>query len=531
MTNIEQALHRPDGISLPVPLENNLWRWSWRQSRRYVAKLPVRPIEPLVAGDAAVGRAMLQGQFSMAGTSITAAPARLFDMAGRSQEWRDAVLGLSFLPHLAATPQHLASLTARAAIMAWQSQGTRSLTSRQAAEALIALSAYAGFLLQDAGVEFHASFQRIIDRLCRRMQLGFIESAETALGKAVALSHAAVAFQFSKQVREEALAQTSHLLAKVVLPDGGHVSREPRQLVQLALQLLPLQHALRTNRLAVPAPLNAALERLLPMLRLLSHGDGGLAALHDGGLARHGEIQAILAADTSCGRPLALAPYSGFARLAFHDGVLLADTGSGGPCNSPLAFEFSDAGQRLIVSCGRPAANRHPWHAALASATAHSSWDMPPDYAGLRPVVKAEALSSPQGGLLQASLLARGWRKQATHQRKLFLAATGTDLRGEDHVRLQGVSGAGASCLRFHLHPSVSIEKAPHPNCVLLALPDGKAWMFSQAGGAITIEDSIYCDAGSAPQASQQIVVRSAQQDGLNVQWSLIRKSAARTSP
>jgi uncharacterized heparinase superfamily protein len=260
------------------------------------------------------------------------------------------------------------------------------------------------------------------------------------------------------------------------------------------------------------------------MLRLLQHSDGALAALQDGGLANQYEVQAVFAADTSCGRPLALAPYTGFGRLAYLDSRLIMDAGSSGPCNSPLAFEFSDAGQRLIVSCGRPADAGHAWHSALASPAAHSSWDIPIDFSSLAPTLTSEQISSPQGGLLRGSLVSRGWRRRATHQRSLFLAASGVDLRGEDSIRIEGAK-AEARCLRFHLHPLLTAKPAPHSNCISLSLPDGKSWIFSQAGGSILLEDSVYCEAGGNPQPSRQIVVYSEQTDALDVRWSLRRTS------
>jgi len=529
MANIDHTrLHLDDGIGLPAQLGTQRLRGvlagGWWQQSRYAARLPVHPPQPLVRGDAERGRAMLRGQFTLSGSTAASAPANLFSIDPPSEQWREALLTLAWLQDLAATPLQLAGLTARAALVVWQQQTMNRLSPRQAARALINLSAQADFLLRGAGGEFQATFFQIISKLCRRTEPGFIEGAETALLKGVALSHAAVAFQFPKSTRESTLTQVTKSLDKVVLPDGGHVSRSPSQLVQLALDLVPLQHALRASHLAVPAALNAALERLLPMLRLLLHGDGGLAAFHDGGLASRGDVQAVLAADASCGRPLALAPYAGFGRLAYHDGRLIMDTGSGGACGSTLACEFSDAGQRLIVSCGRPAEIRHAWHRALATPAAHSSWDMSGDLACLAPSLKSETVSSPQGGLLRASLLARGWRRKATHQRSVFLAASGDDLRGEDRVRIEG-RVPQSCCLRFHLHPLLAAEPAPHPNCVSLALPDGRSWMFSQAGGSIAIEDSVYCDAGGSPQPSLQIVVRSAQADGLDVRWSLRRMS------
>jgi uncharacterized heparinase superfamily protein len=90
-------------------------------------------------------------------------------------------------------------------------------------------------------------------------------------------------------------------------------------------------------------------------------------------------------------------------------------------------------------------------------------------------------------------------------------------------VRLEG-AGPQQCCLRFHLHPAVDVAPLAHPNCLSLRLPQGDIWIFSQAGGTIAVEDSIYCKDGGEPGPSRQIVVRSAAASGLDVHWSIRRE-------
>ena len=52
-----------------------------------------------------------------------------------------------------------------------------------------------------------------------------------------------------------------------ILPDGGHVTRNPGALIEVLLDLLPLRQAFAACNIAPPAQLNNAIDRTMPMLR------------------------------------------------------------------------------------------------------------------------------------------------------------------------------------------------------------------------------------------------------------------------
>ena len=62
-----------------------------------------------------------------------------------------------------------------------------------------------------------------------------------------------------------------------MLPDGGHISRNPGVLIELLLDLLPLRQAFAARNMAPPPALNNAIDRMMPMLRFFRHGDGNFA--------------------------------------------------------------------------------------------------------------------------------------------------------------------------------------------------------------------------------------------------------------
>ena len=62
-----------------------------------------------------------------------------------------------------------------------------------------------------------------------------------------------------------------------ILPDGGHVSRNPGALIELLADLLPLRQLFTARNLQPPQAINNAIDRMMPMLRFFRHGDGNFA--------------------------------------------------------------------------------------------------------------------------------------------------------------------------------------------------------------------------------------------------------------
>ena len=65
--------------------------------------------------------------------------------------------------------------------------------------------------------------------------------------------------------------------SRQILPDGGHISRNPGALIELLLDLLPLRQFFSARNVPPPAALNNAIDRMMPMLRFFRHGDGNFA--------------------------------------------------------------------------------------------------------------------------------------------------------------------------------------------------------------------------------------------------------------
>ena len=84
-------------------------------------------------------------------------------------------------------------------------------------------------------------------------------------------------------------------LARQILPDGGHISRNPESCSTCCSTCCPCGRPMPRGRCTPPPQLLNAIDRMMPMLRLFRHGDGALALVQ-----RHGRDAARAARDHSC---------------------------------------------------------------------------------------------------------------------------------------------------------------------------------------------------------------------------------------
>ena len=90
-------------------------------------------------------------------------------------------------------------------------------------------------------------------------------------------------------------------LDRQILPDGGHISRNPGALIALLVDLLPLRQVFTSRNLPPPAALLNAIDRMMPMLRFFRHGDGHFVLFNGMGPTRTDLLTTILAYDDARG--------------------------------------------------------------------------------------------------------------------------------------------------------------------------------------------------------------------------------------
>jgi uncharacterized heparinase superfamily protein len=507
---------------------------------------PARPrigLDPLPLGDPARGAELAAGRFRFAGESLAA------DMppwtAAQRPDFLAELHGFAWLADLAALGDDAAWARAQGWTADWLARcdGWEPVAWRAdvVGRRLTAWTSFWQHLVggaEDNGLaaRLTASMARQVRHLARvgrreapgvkrLVALAGLVAAAAALGHVGKLEHGL------KLLSREAEAQ--------LLPDGGHVERSPRAQLEALAALITARAAVSAVEAEVPGRLRAAIDRATPMLRFFRHGDGALA-LFNGAEEDSAElIERVLARAEAKGRAPHSAPHAGFQRLQAGRSLVLADTGAPPPPGldddahaGTLSFEMSHGRERLIVNCGAYHGPSAQWRAVARASAAHSTLVVADtnsaeirDGGGLgRKPRRVTAERTEEAGAQWVSASHDGYEPifGLVHQRQLFLAADGEDLRGED--RLTGPAGQGFT-IRFHLHPAVQASLSQDGGTALLRLASGVGWRLRAQGAVMNLAESIYLGSGE-PRKSQQVVLDGhVGSSGAAVRWGLRREA------
>jgi uncharacterized heparinase superfamily protein len=407
---------------------------------------------------------------------------------------------------------------------------------------LTAWLAAADFLLAGGGEDFRQRFLLSASVQSRHLVRTAAQCHGHAGAIAAAAGRIAAALCLGVGRLEPALGQLEQEINRQVLADGGHVQRCPSLHLAVLRDLLGVRATLQVAQAEVPLVLQGAIERMVPMLRGFRLGDDGLALFNGGKAEDHRLIGAVLAKAGVKGKARSSAPHTGFERLAAGRTVIVVDTGAPPPAGADrlahaglLAFEMSAGRNRLVVNCGAFAGDDPRWKAAMRSTNAHStltvddesSLEFRADGRLRRRSVHVTALRREAEGAtwLEASHDGYDRRFDLVHKRRLYMDASGDDVRGEDE--LEG-RGGRLFRVRFHLHPQVHASLIQDGTAVLLKPPSGRGWRFLAVGGSIALDESTYLGVSDVPRRSEQIVVTGALKgEGARVKWAFRREGDA----
>ncbi|MEM9470395.1 MAG: heparinase II/III family protein [Pseudomonadota bacterium] len=526
------------------------------------------PLAAITKGDASRAPGLYRGIFELAGCRAVLAGTSIFELPdARPPAFDNALNEFGWLHDLHAADTQLYRIFARGIVAEWlELKVYKSASARRPqtlATRLINWIQCAPFLLKGASRGFETAFMNSLTRqtrlLARRGVNHFIPT--NRLMSAIAMVYATYGTTGLESLQKTALCRLSHELDQQILADGGHVSRNGQTLLDLLVLLVPLREALNKALIEIPEPVNAALERMLPMLRFLSHNDGGLAVFNGVSKTSAGRIRAVLEQDQVHGRPLNSAPLTGYSRMAQGRASIIMDTGMpaapgrnpNATC-SPLAFELCDGPHRIVVNCGSRQGADAQWQAASRCTSAHSTMTLAGQDTSTvidnfftrhlfdTPALitsghaEAEVRSEDHGSIISARHTAYVRSFGLAHERRLFLNADGRDLRGEDRFVPEGplpdAALDPAFAIRFHLHPSVKATLSRDGACVMLLLPNKVGWRFSARGGRLSLESSIYLPDSKSARPTQQIVISGVAGRPDRVLWAFKRlKTAPKPRP
>jgi len=529
---------------------------------RKAERLLIAP-QDLRTADGTRASEIYAGRFAFSGKVVISDGRSPFEIEPPSDEWAVSLLGFGWLRHLRAAESGITRANARALVDEWISvQGSWDPVAWQPeilARRVTSWLSQAPLILHDADDAFYRRFLRSLTRQVRYLRHTAIEAREGVprMQALIALTYAALCMSGQARHMRGAIKQLIAEIEYQILPDGGHISRNPGALIELLLDLLPLRHAFAARNIAPPPQLNNAIDRMMPMMRFFRHGDGNFAHFNGMGPTLPDVMATILAYDDARGAPLSNAPHSGYQRAEAGEMLVLMDAGAPPPINVSqeahagcLAFEMSHGLQRVVVNCGLPGTNKETWRQVARATAAHSTVVFN-DTSSCRflesgsfkrllgtPIVsgpKDNQVSREDRGdavILRASHDGYADRFKVLHQRALKLANDGNRLDGEDlFVATDGdmipQDIADEFAVRFHLHPAVKANKLTDGHGAMLMLPNREVWTFNAYEDRVEIEESVYLSGSDGPRRAVQIVIYGRARKVPRIHWSLVLAAAA----
>jgi len=533
--------------------------WPGRTDRLIIAPHDLR------TADATRAAEIYAGRFVFAGKIVTCHGRSIFDLEPPSEDWEVALLGFGWLRHLRAADTALTRANARALVDDWISNPNNNRPIGRRADVLsrrvISLLSQAPLVLGDTDSKFYRRYLRGLTREIRYLRYAMIDIPDGVPRLQVLIAQCYASLCLANQAKSirNASRKLSDELQRQILPDGGHISRNPGALIDLLIDLLPLRQTFAARNIAPPPALLNAIDRMMPMLRFFRHGDGTIALFNGMSGTPSDLLATLLAYDDTHGTPMASMPHTGFQRLDAGQMTVIVDTGSPPPPNVShdahagcLSFELSSGTSRIVINCGMPSTGRDNWRAFARSTAAHSTLTFADasscQFVELSAMKKflhgAPVTSGPEivenfreavtnGVLLTTSHDGYLARFGVIHRRVLMISPEGTRLDGEDTIspaqggRIKGNDPTYA--LRFHLHPSVKANRLSDGRGVMLVLPNRDVWTFEALDDKVDLEDSVFLAGTDGPRRTAQIVIRQDSRHASSIRWSFVRSTASPT--
>jgi uncharacterized heparinase superfamily protein len=528
-----------------------------------VDRLVIAP-QDLRTSDSTRASEIYSGRFSFAGKVVVCDMRSPFQVTPPSDEWATGVHGFGWLRHLRAAETEVTRANARALVNEWitHRNASNAIASRPdvVARRIISWLTQATLVLEDSEVRFYRRFMRSLTQQVRALRhtYSLARDGVPRLQAAIALTYAALCMQGQTRYVMGDTERLGEELARQILPDGGHISRNPGALVELLVDMLPLRQVFSARNISPPAALLNAIDRMMPMLRFFRHGDGHFALFNGMGPTPTDLVTTILAYDDARGTPVANAPHSGYQRIESGGTLILIDTGRAPPLAVSqeahagcLAFELSSKAQRIVVNCGLPGTNRDSWRQVARATAAHSTvtfcdessahfvdssavkrmLDGMPIVGGPR-LVEVTREEQNGGTLLRAAHDGYSDEFGVIHHRALMLSADGKRLDGEEFFTATrsnaSLTGRDNFAVRFHLHPSIKANRLTDSHGAMLLLPNKDVWSFNAYEDRVEIEESFYLAGTQGPRRTTQIVIYGHARKIARVQWTF---SFAAASP
>src|SRR5690242_11478874 len=206
--------------------------WPGRTDRLIIAPHDLR------TADATRAAEIYAGRFVFAGKIVNCHGRSIFDLEPPSEDWEVALLGFGWLRHLRAADTSLTRANARALVDDWISNpNSKRPVGRRAdvlARRVISLLSQAPLVLGDTDGKFYRRYLRGLTREIRYLRFGTfdIRDGVARLQVVIALCYASLCLANQTRHIRNAARKLSDELQRQILPDGGHISRNPGALIE-----------------------------------------------------------------------------------------------------------------------------------------------------------------------------------------------------------------------------------------------------------------------------------------------------------
>ncbi len=220
---------------------------NWPFSFGKADRLLIAP-QDLRTTDATRASEIYAGRFVFAGKVVVCDARSPFEIGPPSEDWAVSLLGFGWLRHLRAAESGITRANARALVDEWitlnSSQDPIAWRPDVVARRVISWLSQAPLVLDDSDVRFYRRFLRSLTRQVRHLRHTASEARDGVprLQAAIALTYGALCMAGQQRHIRAATKRLSDELQRQILPDGGHISRNPGALIELLVDLLAAAH-------------------------------------------------------------------------------------------------------------------------------------------------------------------------------------------------------------------------------------------------------------------------------------------------
>jgi len=523
-------------------------------------RLVVAPIDLRIA-DPHIAEEIYSGRFAMGGSMVDTGGGSPFQVEVSNQSFNRSLHGFGWLRHMRAADHDLAFANARALVDDWISVEGRELGGLAfepdvLANRLIAWFSHSPIVLRGADHGFYRRFLKSIALQTRYLKhvAGAMPGDETRFKARIALAMASLCVPSSAGAVRAASRYLDSEIDAQILPDGGHVSRNPMVLIDLLTNLLPLKQTYINLGQKPPRNMAAGMDRMFSALRFFRHSSGELVLFNGASAVSADRLLGVLRYDETSGVAFREMPHSHYQRLSAGNCVVVADTGAPprGILSSQahagcLSFELSSGANCFVVNAGAPVVSPSPYADFARMTAAHSTVTLgdrsclsfshspflgPIVTGGVRRVAVESLDEEGKHQGFAATHDGYAGSLKLLHRRKIRLLSSGHEVQGRDEILRPDESVPQAdnrtmAVARFHIHPTISISQ-DEAGVVHLTAGDGESWAFVARDLKPKIEEDVHFADLAGARASKQITLEFVVGEQSHVDWKLIRTNLPR---